>query len=97
MFLPTNQLSNCANNIKEWLISNNLLLIRHYNASKTALLNLSPSPIYLPPFLMDNIVIYHSPTAYNLGLLFDSTLYFIPYITAITKSANYHIFRIRLY
>ena len=34
MFLPTNsspglnnQLSNCANDIKEWLISNNLLLI----------------------------------------------------------------------
>ena len=38
MFLPNNsspgidkQLSNCANDIKEWLISNNLLL----NTSKT--------------------------------------------------------------
>ena len=26
---------------------------------------------------------------------FDSTLSFIPHITAITKSANYHLFRIR--
>ena len=61
IFLPTNsssglnnQLSNCANDIKEWLISNNLLL----NTSKTTLLNLSPSPSYFPPFLIDNIVLY---------------------------------------
>ena len=98
MFLPTNssqglnnQLSNCANDIKEWLISNNLLL----NTSKTTLLNLTPSPTYFPPFHIDNIVISPSPTASNLGVLFDSTLSFIPYITAITKSANYHQFRIR--
>ena len=98
MFLPTNsspglnnQLSNCANDIKEWLISNNLLL----NTSKTKLLNLSPSPTYFPPFLIDNIVISPSPTASNLGVIFDSTLSFIPHITAITKSANYHLFRIR--
>ena len=98
MFLPTNsspdinkQLSNCANDIKEWIISNNILL----NTSKTTLLNLSPSPTYFPPFLIDNIVISPSPTASNLGVLFDSTLSFIPHITAITKSENYHLFRIR--
>ena len=98
MFLPTNsspslnnQLSNCANDIKEWLISNNLLL----NTSKTILLYLSPSPTYFPPFIIDNIVIYPSPTASNLGLLFDSTLFFIPHITAITKFANSHLFIIR--
>ena len=91
MFLPTNsspclnkQLSNCANDIKEWLISNNILL----NTSKTTLLNISPSPTYFPPFLIDNIVISPSPTASNLGVLFDSTISFIPHITAITKSAN---------
>ena len=97
MFLPTNsspglnnQLSNCANDIKEWFISNNLLL----NTSKTTLLNLSPSPTYFLPFLIDNIVISPS-TASNLDLLFDSIISFIPHITAITKSANYHLFRIR--
>ena len=44
MFLPTNlspglnkQLTNCTNDIKEWLISNNIFL----NTSKTTLLNLS--------------------------------------------------------
>ena len=98
MFLPTNsspslnnQFSNCANDIKELLISNNLLL----NTSKTTLLNLSPSPTYFPTFLIDNIVISLFPTVSNLGVLFDSTLSFIPHITTITKSANYHLFRIR--
>ena len=98
MFLPTNsspylniQFSNCVNDIKEWFISNNLLL----NSSKTTLLNLSPSPTYFPPFLIDNIVISPSPTASNLGVLFDSTLSLFPHITAITKSANYHLSRIR--
>ena len=98
MFLPTNsslclnkQLSNCANDIKELVISNNLLL----NTSKTTLLNLSPSPTYFPPFLIDKIIISPYPTASNLVYFLISTLSFIPHITAITKSANYHLFRIR--
>ena len=49
------------------------------------------SPTYFPRFLIDkkynyNIVISPSPTASNLGVLFDSTLSLIPHITAITKS-----------
>ena len=98
MFIPNNsspglnnQLSNCVNYIKEWLISNNLLPY----TSKTTLLNISPPPTNFPPFLIDNIVISPYPTASNLGVIFDSTIYFIPYITAINKSANYHLFRIR--
>ena len=97
MFLPTNsstalnkQFNNCANDIKEWFISNNLLL----NTSKTTLSNLSPSPTYFPHFLIDNIIIFHYPNASNLGVLFDYTLSFIPHITVIIKSTNYHLFRI---
>ena len=77
IFLPANsspglnnQLSNCASDIKEWLISNNILI----NTSKTTLLNISPSPTYFPPFLIDNIVISPSPTASNVCVLF--LLYF---------------------
>ena len=55
----------------------------------------SISPNYLPPFLINNIDIYPYPTASNLGVLFDSTISFIPHIDAITKSANYHLDRIR--
>ena len=98
MFLPTNyspglnnQLSNFANYIKEWLIFNNILL----NTSKTTLLNLTPSLTYFPPFIIDNIVISPAPTASNLCILFYSILSFIPHITAITKSENYHLFIIR--
>ena len=47
-----------ANDIKECLISNNSIL----NTSKTTLFNLSPSPTYFPPFLIDNIVISPSLT-----------------------------------
>ena len=71
IFIPTNsspglnnQLSNCANDIKEWLISNNLLL----NTSNITLLNLSPSHTYFHPFLIDAIVISPYPTASNLGV-----------------------------
>ena len=98
MFLPTNsspglnnQLSNCANDIKEWLISNNLLL----NTSKTTLLNIYSSLTYLPPFLIDNIVISPYPTASNLSVLFNSTISFIPHITDITTFSHYHLFSIR--
>ena len=86
-----NQLSNCAEEINEWLISNNILL----NASKTTFLNLSPSPTYFPTFLIDNIVISTSPNVSNVCVLLDSTISIITHITAITKSVNYHLFRIR--
>ena len=96
MFLPTNsspginqKLSNCANDIKVWLTSNNLLL----NTS----LNLSLSRTNFHHFLIDNIVISPYPTTSNFGILLDSTISFIPHITAITKSANYHLFRIKKY
>ena len=72
MFLTTNsspglnnKLSNCANDIKEWLISNNILLY----VSKTTLLNPSPSHIDFLYFLIDNIVISPSPRSSNLGVL----------------------------
>ena len=73
------------------ILKNGLFLII-LNTSKTTLLNLSSTPTYFPTFLIDNIVISPSPTAPNVGIIFDNTLSFIPHITAITKFANYHIF-----
>ena len=52
-------------------------------SSETTLLNLSPSPTYFIPFLIDKIVISLYPTASNLCVFFDSTLFFIPHIIAI--------------
>ena len=45
-------------------------------------------------FLFDGIIISPSPAS-NLDVLLDYTLSFIPHITTISKSANYHLFRIR--
>ena len=95
MFIPTNsspglnkQLSNYANDIKEWIIYNNLIL----NTSKTTLLNLSPSPTYFPCFLIDNIVISPSPISFNLGIFFDSTLSFIPHLSLLFYLLIYVLF-----
>ena len=41
------------------------------------------------------LIIHPSSTACKLCKLFDSSLSFILHINAITKSANYHIFRIK--
>ena len=79
--------------LKNGLLNNGLFLF--FNASKTTFLHICTSPTYLPTFLIDNIVISHSPTASNLGVLFDSTLSFIPHITAINKSEYYHLSIIR--
>ena len=46
-------------------------------------------------FLIYNIVIFLSPTTSNLEVLFDFTLSIVPHSTAITKYANYHLFRIK--
>ena len=90
MFLHTNssiglndELTNFATDIKEWLISNNILP----NAYKTTLLDISPSSIYFLPFIIRNIVISSSPTTSILGVHFDSTVSVIPHITA-----YYHLF-----
>ena len=73
------------------------IIIFSFNASKTTLLNLSPSPTYFPHFLNDNILISPSPTASNLEIfliiLFNSFIILPSY--DITKSENYHLFRIR--
>ena len=60
------------------------------------MLNTSQSHSYFPIFLNNKIVISPSPTTQNLGLLFEPTISFTPHITAITKSANDHIYRIRI-
>ena len=90
MFLPTNsspglnnQLTNCANDIKEWLISNNLLLNTGIGGLQNNIVE-SFSITNFPPFLIDNIVISSSPTASNLCVLVDSNISFIPHITTIT-------------
>ena len=73
-------LSNCADDIKEWSISNNIIL----SASITIISNIFPSSIevyykytYFHPFLIGNIVISPSLVAHKFGVILYSTLSFI--------------------
>ena len=46
----------CANNIRKWLLNNNVLI----NNSKTMILNISRSNFVFPDIIFDNLLITHS-------------------------------------
>ena len=78
------QVSICNSQIVRMILKYGLyLIIFSLMHPKTAFLNLSQSLTYFHSFLNDNIVIFYSPT------FLHSSYY------AITKAANYHLFRIR--
>ena len=90
--LPDNsQLCKCASTIRSWLLSNNLLL----NSSKSALLNIPFNYHYFPPVIIDGLPIIHSSSVINLGITLDANLSLNSHIANISKSVNYHLFKIR--
>ena len=80
-----------ASEIINWLLRNDLLV----NTSKTELLNVSRVYTNFPPVIIDVRVIHPSASVRNLGVIFDSTLSFDAHISYISKSANFHLHRIR--
>ena len=95
--IPVNSLNSnlelleCASDIINWLLRNDLLV----NTSKTELLNVSRVYTTFPPVIIDGRVIHPSASVRNLGVIFDSTLSFDAHINSISKSANFHLRRIR--
>ena len=90
--LPDNsKLCKCASTIRSWLLSNNLLL----NYSKSALLNIPSNYHYFPPVIIDGLPIIPSSSVINLGVTLDANLSLNSHIANISKSANYHLFKIR--
>ena len=85
------ELIECANSIRLWLLSNRLII----NSSKTTVLNISTSETYFPNCTLNNIIISPSHSSKNLGLVFDDKLSFKNHISSITKSSNFHLFRIK--
>ena len=65
------------------------------NSSKTALLNISTSDTSFLNFTLYNMIISHSHSSKNLGLVFYDKLSFKNHILSITKSSNFHLFRIK--
>ena len=95
--IPVNSLNSnlelleCSSEIINWLLRNDLLV----HTSKTELLNVSRVYTTFPPVIIDVRVIHPSASVRNLGVIFDSTLSFDDHINSISKSANFHLRRIR--
>ena len=84
------ELLESASGITNWLLINDLLV----NNSKTELHNVSRVYTNSLPVIIDGIVIHHSASDRNLGVIFDSILSFDAHISSISKSANFHLRRI---
>ena len=89
----------CVRNIDAWMVVNKLKL----NRDKTELLVLNAHHRPQPPLesvAVSNEVIIPSISARNIGVLFDSVMSMEQHVTAVAKSAFYHlrnISRIRKY
>ena len=90
--LPDNsQLCKWSSTIRSWLLSNNLLL----NSSKSALLNIPSNYHYFSPVIIDGLPIIPSSSVINIEVTLDANLSLNSHIANISKSANYHLFKIR--
>ena len=85
------ELLECASEIINWLLRNDLLV----NTSKTELINVSRVYTNFPQVIIDGRVIHPSASVRNLGVIFDSILSFDAHISYISKSADFHLCRIR--
>ena len=66
-------LINCTNNIRNWLINNNVLL----NIDKTQLINISKNLTQnkFPIYLIDNVIVKPSKTVKCLGVIIDEHVF----------------------
>ena len=101
--LNDKELSNCrleasVREIYSWMLLNRLKL----NKDKTELLVISTVHRARPPLTCTHIHVYDnerglaSPKASNIGVLLDESLIMVPQVTAICKSAFYHLRKISL-
>ena len=74
----------CANNIRKWLLNNNVLI----NSSQTMLLNISLSNFVIPDIIFDNLLITPSSKIKFLGIIVSCNLSQSDHVSYICKSAN---------
>ena len=82
----------CANNIRKWLLNNNLLI----NSSTTMLLNIYLSNFVFPDIIFDNLLITPSSKIKFLGIKLSCNLSQSDHVSYICKSANYHLHNIHI-
>ena len=85
------ELSEYDNCIILWLLTNKILI----NSSMITVLNISTSHTSFPNFTLNKIIIFLSHSSKNLELVFFDKLLFKNNISSITKSSNFHLFRIK--
>ena len=95
MELSKCRLEGCVLEIDTWTLLNKLNL----NKDKTELLVISSLHRARPPLSHIHVCnerVLASPRARNIGVLFDESLSMVPQVTAMCKSAFYHLRKIRL-
>ena len=89
------RLEACVREIDTWVLLNKLKL----NKDKTELRVISSLHRARPPLSHIHVCderVLASPRAGNIGVLFDESLSMVPQVTAMCKSAFYHLRKIRL-
>jgi hypothetical protein len=81
----------CINDIRTWMRINKLKL----NEDKTELLviksNRLPHKITVDKIQIGDCMVRSSPTARNLGAIFDDTMSLKPHVTSVVKSCNFQL------
>ena len=88
-----NSLINCTNNIRNWLINNNLLL----NIDKTQLINISKNLTQdkFPIYLIDNVIVEPSKTVKCLGVIIDEHMLLENHLRFTAKKAFYYFSKVK--
>ena len=88
------KLQQCVSTIKSWMTQNKLKL----NGDKTEIIFIASkffqNSISLTDFRVDDVVILPSASVRNIGVIFDNTMSMKDQITAICKSAYFHLHNI---
>ena len=86
-------LINCTNNIRNWLINNNLLL----NIDKTQLINISKNLTQnkFPIYLIDNLIVEPSKTLKCLGVIIDEHMLLDNHLRFTAKKAFYYFSKVK--
>ena len=89
----SSSLTNCTNNIHNWLINNNLLL----NIDKTQLINISKNLTQnkFPIYLIDNVIVEPYNTVKCLGVIIDERMLLDNHLRFTAKKAFYYFSKVK--
>ena len=88
--LSDTKLVNCVRDMDAWMLSNKL----KWNKDKSEVLVISSSHRPRPPLSsvdISNETVSCSPSARNIGVIFDQSLWMVPHVSAVCKSSFFHL------